>query len=331
MKKDINQLIRNVKKVVDRHQIAPGVYARWTLNDGTDRDMGVNEYGCADAANILYTINEFPRDIAERQAWIDTLQGMQHADSGLFKEATHPDFHVTAHCLGSLELFDAGALHRIAAFDKYRTKEGLYDFLEALDWEDHPWQASHDGAGLFAAMNTSGEATTEWNNWFLEWLWNEVDPETGLLRKGQIKSLYQSFGGSFHYLFNLEHLRMPYRYPEQMIDSCLKLYYEKMMNSARVTFGRRISFVEADWVYCISRCLRQCNHRFDECVAAVTEFADGYLDYLMSLDPDTDLDMDDLHSLLGALCCVADLQRFLPGKVLADKPLRLVLDRRPFI
>ncbi len=51
----------------------------------------------------------------------------------------------------------------------------------------------------------------------------------------------------------------------------------------------------------------------------------------MSLDPDTSAKMDDLHLLFGAICCVAELQRFLPGSVITDKPLKLVLDRRPFI
>jgi len=51
----------------------------------------------------------------------------------------------------------------------------------------------------------------------------------------------------------------------------------------------------------------------------------------MSLDPDTDERMDDLHALFGAVCCVAELQRFLPGSVITEKPLKLVLDRRPFI
>ena len=333
MKKNIKPLIKNIKKIVERHQLTHGAYVRWTLDNGTDRNMGINEYGCADAANILYTIGDFPKDIVERQEWIKTLQGMQNPDTGLYKEATHPDIHVTAHCLGALELFDAGPLYRLSAFDTYRTKEGLYQFLDNLDWENHPWQGAHAGAGLFAAMNLAGEATPEWNDWYFEWLWEEADPETGMWRKGYVKLLYESMGGSFHYLFNVEHARMPIRYPDKMIDSCLKLYYEQMMDNPRMgkKFGKRIGFVEADWVYCISRSLRQCNHRFEECVETVTEFADNYLDYLMSLEPDTDMNLDDLHNLLGVVCCIAELQRFLPGKVLTDKPLKLVLDRRPFI
>ena len=327
MKKNVNRLIDDIRKIVSRHQLAEGAYARYTINDGT-RDMGVNAYGCANAANILYTIGDFPRDMKERQAFIDVLRGMQDPETGLFDEGSHHNIHTTAHCLGSLELFDVGPLYRLSAFDAYRSKEGLYQFLEELEWNDRPWQGSHKGAGLFAAMNLAGEALPEWNDWYFKWLWEEVDPETGFWRKGCIKSLYTSMGGSFHYLFNHECFRRPIRYPDKMIDSCLDLFYNKKMGE---NFGKQIGFVEADWVYCISRSLRQCPHRFEECVETVTGFANDYLDFLMSLNPDTDLKLDDLHSLFGAVCCIAELQSFLPGAVYTDKPLKLVLDRRPFI
>lgn len=336
MKKDINPLIQNVKRVVERHKLAPGAYARYTidgiLSNGQGRKMGVNEYGCADAANILYTIGAFPRDLEERKAWIETLQGMQDPETGLYMEGSHAHLHCTAHCLAALELFDAGCVHRLSALDEYRTKEGLVKFLEELPWKDAPWHGSHVGAGLYAAMNLAEEATPEWNNWYFDWLWEEADPETGLWRKDCVKYLYHSMGGSFHYLFNVEHARMPIRYPDKMIDTCLKLYNEERMNGPHTgPFGRRLGFTEADWVYCISRSLRQCSHRFEECVETVSEFADGYLDYLLSLDMDTDPRVDDLHDLFGSMCCVAELQRFLPGQVITDKPLKHVLDRRPFI
>jgi hypothetical protein len=35
--------------------------------------------------------------------------------------------------------------------------------------------------------------------------------------------------------------------------------------------------------------------------------------------------------LFGAVCALAELQRALPGEIRSERPLRLVLDRRPFI
>ena len=39
----------------------------------------------------------------------------------------------------------------------------------------------------------------------------------------------------------------------------------------------------------------------------------------------------DLHMLFGSVCALAELQSALPGMIITEKPLRLVLDRRPFI
>lgn len=331
MKKDITKLISDIKTIVKKHEIAPGTYARWTMDDGTDRNMGVNEYGCADAANILYTIGAFPKDAGERAAFVQALQKLQNPENGLYVEPTHHTIHTTAHCTAALELFDALPLYPLKGLDRYKTKEGLYQLLDGLAWVDNPWPNSHQGAGIYAALTVTEEATREWNGWYFDWFWNEADPDTGLWRKGCQTGeapIYAHMAGSFHYLFNHEHAKMPLRYPEKMINTCLDMYYN---NKLRADFGTFVGFLEIDWVYCVTRALRQCNYRFEECVEAVTDFAEKYLDYLMGLDPETSEEMDDLHMLFGAVCCIAELQRFLPGCVVTEKPLRLVLDRRPFI
>ena len=52
---------------------------------------------------------------------------------------------------------------------------------------------------------------------------------------------------------------------------------------------------------------------------------------LMSLDETTHEGFNDLHMLFGTMCALAELQSAFPGRFLTDKPLKLVLDRRPFI
>ncbi len=264
MKKDVNHFINNVRKVIERHKISEGAYARWIMEDGTDRKMGLNEYGCADAVNILYTIGDIPKDVEKRQAMVRVLQDMQDPETGLFVEETHHPIHTTAHCVAALELLDAEPLYKITALEPYKTKEGLYKFLEELDWKGTPWQMSHRGAGIYAALNNAGEATPEWNHWYFEWLWNEADPVTGLWRKDCAtsgdKPAYEHMAGSFHYLFNHEHAKMPLRYPKKMIDSCLDMYYKNEMQAG---FGQNVNFLEIDWVYCITRSVRQCTHRFE--------------------------------------------------------------------
>ena len=112
----IQDIIDKIQHVVDTHKVADGAYARWLWqNTANNRELGVNPYGCADAANILYSIGAFPRDLSERKEWIRTLQAMQDPETGLFHECTHHPIHTTAHCAAALELFDAPPLYPVNA------------------------------------------------------------------------------------------------------------------------------------------------------------------------------------------------------------------------
>jgi hypothetical protein len=129
-------------------------------------------------------------------------------------------------------------------------------------------------------------------------------------------------------MFNMDYARRPLKYPDTLIDSCIKMYDENMLGK---TFGRYIGFCEIDWVYSLNRATRQTPHRHTEAKDRLRRFAGDYIAYLESLDFDTDDGANDLHMLFGAVCCLAELQAALPGEIKSTKPLRLVLDRRPFI
>ena len=352
---DIIDFIKTVKETVDNHSLgAPGAYQRWRFQDkGKTRDLGVNAYGCADAANILYTIGGFPGSNAEREGFIATLQGFQNPSLGMFKDETHHDIHTTAHCVGALDLFDAKPKYPLASFSKLKSKRNLEAFLENLDWRHNPWIESHKGAGLFSALSLCDQVSPEWCDWYFQWLWEEADPETGFWRKGHTKEtgagttapLFHHLAGSFHYLFVHEYAHRPLRYPHKMIDSCLTLFKErhrgiplplsdggKSQRSPTVyILGREISFSEIDWVYCLNRSHRQTDHRFQESIDALREFAKDYIQYLLKVDPKHNDRFNDLHWLFGMVCALAELQQALPGFLKTEKPLRLVLDRRPFI
>jgi hypothetical protein len=92
-----------------------------------------------------------------------------------------------------------------------------------------------------------------------------------------------------------------------------------------------VGFAEIDWVYCLSRSVRQCGEHFGAARGALRSFARGYVDYLTTLVAARDEGLNDLHQLFGAVCALAELQQSLPGELRSDPPLRLVLDRRPFI
>jgi hypothetical protein len=335
---NLSPFISDVEAIVASHNLGrPGAYRRWRAASqagSTPRDLGLNPYGCADAANILYTIGRFPRDSAERAAWVATLQSLQDPASGLFREPTHHEIHTTAHCIAALELFDAAPRHVLEYLLPLADPDLMTAFLDNLNWTGNPWSESHKGAGLYVSLVLANEVTPAWQDRYFDWLWEHSDPATGFLRRGCVgpaqagatRTIFPHLAGTFHYLFNMQYARRPLRYPEAVIDTCLDLLASNVF-----PLGASVGFAEIDWVYCVTRSLRQCGHRFADCRAALTAFAQQYTTFLLSLDPATHDGLNDLHSLFGALCALAELQQSLPGLIRTTHPLKLVLDRRPFI
>lgn len=343
---DIRPVIAAMKETVANHELAQkGAYCRWLWQDkkGT-RELGINEYGCADAMNILYTINDFCCDEETRCARISVLQSLQDKETGMFREATHHTIHTTAHCTAALELFDARPLYPIKELHKYYDKDALYALFDSLDW-NNPWPQSHQGAGVYAALVNAGEMTEEFQKNYFDWFYENADPTTGFWRKGYAErapysnvshpngndspdTAFAYMAGGFHYMFNHEYAKMPMRYPDKIIDTCINMYTN---GGIRDNFGKKVDFLEIDWVFCMSRASRQTSHRFDEVKNYLMDFAEKYVDYLLNLDYKKDDFFNDLHMLFGCVCALAELQTALPGVIITEKPLRLVLDRRPFI
>ena len=65
---NLDDLIADVAATVENHKTAqPGAYARYLWDNAQHtRKLGSNEYGCADAANIRYIIEQPERDPATR-------------------------------------------------------------------------------------------------------------------------------------------------------------------------------------------------------------------------------------------------------------------------
>ncbi|MBO4884515.1 MAG: hypothetical protein J5602_04320 [Clostridia bacterium] len=328
---NIDAIVEKMDRTVQTHRLAEGAYSRYLWqNEKNSRKMGVNEYGCADAANILYTIGRFEGDPEKRACWVKTMQDMQDPETGLFYEGTHHTFHTTAHVVAALELFDALPRYPLTALLPYRDKEKLYDMLENLNWAGKPWPQSHLGAGLFAALTITRSVDAEWQKWYFDWLRERCDPVTGISYGARLghDTLAHHLYGWFHYMFNHEYARRAMPYPDKMIDSCIDMYDNDALDPL---FGRRCGFCEIDWVFCLNRATRQTPHRFYEAKDRLRDFSKSFVDYLMAVDEEKTDDFNDLHCLFGAVCALAELQAALPGELESTVPLKLVLDRRPFI
>ena len=322
-----NAAVKKITETVRTHSLGNGNYTRYTL-EGEKKN---NEYGCADAANILYTVGEFERDEAKRKAALNALRAFQDPETGLFDEGTHHPIHCTAHCTAALELFDAAPLYPFNALNKYSSVKELYALLDSLEWVNNPWPAAHAGAGIYAAFVLTGEADEKWSDAYFDYLESNADPETGIGKRGAVKAgakpVNHHLNGWFHYLFNFSFARRPFPYAERLIDECIKMYDEGIMLPS---FGQSVGFQEIDWVYALNRAASQTGYRFAEAKDRLRKFAHGYFEFIQSV-PVTNKSWDDLHMLFGLSCAVAELQLALPGEIRTDYPLKNVLDRRPFI
>lgn len=334
MKIDIRHLIKEIRKTVDSHCLGGGKYARylWADSEGK-RKLGNNEYGAADAANILYTIGDFPRDAKLRNEFIENLRSFQH-DDGIFDEKSHHKIHCTAHCIAALELFDALPNDTsLSGLDEYKTPDGLISLLEGLDWNTKVWSEAHKGAGIYAAFVLTGNANEDWQNCYFDWLTKHTDKKYGMSCEGEIDkggALFAShLNGWFHYLFNFTFARRPIPEAKRLVDSCIEMYGDKSKNLD--FFGKIAGFAEIDWIYSLNRAARQEGYRVEEAKACIRDFAKFYINNLNNTDYRHDERWNDLHMLFGACCALAELQAALPGEIITDYPLKLVLDRRPFI
>ena len=343
---DVRDIVRAARRVVSAHAGPnPGEYHR-ILEPGPEKNIktGVKAYGCADAACILYTLDDLPTQAAERDAWIKAIRRFQNPKTGLFEDGSHHEIHTTAFALAALDLFDARAEHPLTALHPVRKREEMEDFLDSLRWQAEPWLDSQQGAGIYSALLLNREISREWEDWYFAWLWQNEDPGSGFWRKDRILPLsdpgsagaqevpiFHYLGGSFHYLFNVVYAKRKQRYPERAVDTCLEIWESDHQPLYGEPFCRGVSYAEIDWVFYLNRSVRQCGYRFEESRRAMQAAADRYIGHLRQIDYESDPAFNDLHKLFGMICALSEFQLALPGQFVCERPLRQVLDRRPFI
>lgn len=329
---DLRPFVAELGPLLEEHRLDDGHYARVSRRTDVGRSRAPDAYGVADAVNILYSVAEFPAEPGRRAELVAALQSFQDPVTGAFHDPTHVREHTTAHVSAALELLEARPVHPLRFLEPLREPGEVSAFLDGLDW-DRPWPSSHRGAGVAAALAVTEDPPLEWLDEYFGWLDEHVDPTTGLWLRNRMQplsedpGLFANVGGSFHYHFNYLGMRRAMPHPERVIDSCLTILAEGGAGIATSS----VSFKEIDWVFCVHRALRQSGHRRAECEAALGEVAERVTTLLTDPAYWSGEAFDDLHTAFGAVCTVAELQLALPGRILTGRPLRLVLDRRPFI
>lgn len=331
MKINIDNLIERFKNNVEAHKLESGKYARYiTVPETGEKDTEINAYGCADAANILYTVDAMPKSPEERKAFSDALKAFQDKETGLFDEGSHHPYHGTAHCMGALELFDEMPLYPIKGMDEFRDVSKIPAWLEGLNWSTCRG-SGHIGAGVFSSLYLEKTISLEWMDAFFGYLTDNADPDCGMNLKGMFAKneapVWLHMGDWFHFLFCFFAANRAFPYADKLVDSCLDMYYEDKMDA---TFGKGQRFLDIDWAFTLNRAAIQSGHRLEEARNVLRKFTKDYVEYLEA-SKDDEPQWNDLHLCFGAICGLAELQRALPGEIVSTLTLRQILEKRPFI
>ena len=265
----------------------------------------------------------------KRQEFAEVLQQFQNTENGLFENPGNFATHTTAFISGALNLLDTEPLYQAAGFNEYKTREGLFAFMDSIDWAKNPWLGAHKGAGIYASMLLTKTVSDEWEDFYFEWLDQNADPETGLWKKGALVGAepFHYLASAFHYVFNYEYAKRALPYPQELLNTSIKAYYD----GACIDFSKSVGWPDIDYTYLLARVQRRAGIRYEETQKILREIADGLIPQLLSMDPLQSETLNDLNTLFALVCALAVLQDALPGYIRTSKPLKLVLEKRPFL
>lgn len=305
-------------------KVGPGV-ADYAGKPGEAVDL----YGVSDMAAIFYTLSRLDPTEDERRAWGRVFQSFQRDGDGLLvrRIPSHDVLHNTAYALGSMELLGVRPERPV----RLPMETDPAAFLETLDWKTGVYQGSHRGAGMGAAYYLLCGPDPAWFSAYFAKCDALFDPRFGMMGRGKASGGdFDTIGGTFHYGFLYETFRRTMPYAEARIDAVIALRqpdgYWHPTNRLWLTL---------DALYLLTRATRVTTHRFDEVQRVVIETMRTLARDVYSADGRAKTFGDaalPTHSVMAAISIAAEAQRFLGAEVImSERPLRLVLDRRPFI
>lgn len=324
---DLREFVRWITAELEPSVHLPGGAGHYAREPGKTT---VELYGVSDMACILYSIGALRPTERERAEWAEAFQSLQNPDTGwlLEKEPSHTPLHNTAFALGAMELLNLTPKLPVKMGPEYADPAA---FLETLDWKTAVYTESHKGVGFAAIHALVPELrTAAWFQKYFAKCDSLFDPHNGLMgRDKPATGDSDQIGGTFHYSFMYTNFNRFMPYPEQRIDTVLRLQQPD-------GFWRPDShlWMTLDAVYLMTRTLRYTTHRFDDvrdCVRRVMAVMMEEI-YSPAGRKKSFTGRLTVHSVTAAINFAAEAQQFLGAQeVITDLPLRLVLDRRPFI
>lgn len=306
------------------------------------RRPGVPEpelYGVADAACILYTFGSLDTSAPE---WLELLSSFQDTASGFFvaQAGALTTAHNTGFAVGAMNLFHSEL--RNGELPKAPLQFGATvaappeaeRFCGMLDWRSNCYEAGEILIGHASAFfNVEGVVPESWFSWLVAFVeGTKLESANGMVGIGKPPGGDgDQIGGTLHFDFFWQALGRRLPYATERAEAILGLQQPSGLwdenNPWWLTFdacymlGRTIPDVCDDLV-----------ERVRDAVArAVAVLAPRALDGA-ERSGDFVEPWIGAHMLTGAVSFFAYAQQVLgPERIVTDRPLELVLDRRPYI
>ena len=295
----------------------------------------VEVYGTGDMACVLYTLDSLNPTPTENAEWASTLRAFQDSGSGylIAKTASLSKVHNTAFTLGAMNLFDAQPDHPLTFSRNFNTPELMQEYVESRDWTNGVYLGGEDVIGLASAFSlVPGTVSDDWFTALFDYFDdNLLDSNNGMIGRGTppLGTLDQ-IGGTFHFAFLWEFYGRQVPYGEARIDSILGL-----RRSDGDWDTANIWWMPFDSIYMLTQAANATGHRVAdvrECVESVLSLVlDRVMDESIRQQTFVESDMG-VHTMNGLMGLFAVAQGYLgTDEVLTDRPLRLVLKKRPYI
>lgn len=324
---DLREFVHWITSEFEPSVRLPGGAGRYARAPGeTEPEL----YGVSDMACILYTLGELRPNEQQRNEWRAAFQLFQQPDTGwlLEKSPTHTPLHNTAFALAAMQLMDLSPEHPVKMTGEHADARA---FLATLDWRNAVYSDSHKGAGIGSVYALVPELNQPaWFRDYFAFCDAQFDPQNGMMGQGKPPGGdSDQIGGTFHYHFLYEHFNRPMPFPERRIDAVIGLQRED-----GYWHPTNRLWLTLDAIYLMTRTLRYSPHRFDDVRQVVRRVMEVMMREVYSPDARQAALAGKLpvHSLTAALSIAAEAQRFLGSReITTERPLKLVLDRRPFI
>ncbi|MBN1344593.1 MAG: LamG domain-containing protein [Phycisphaerae bacterium] len=248
---------------------APGKpYGAYRLSPSVPPDL----YASADVAWIRWMMDDLTAlSDAQRREWIGFIQDQQQPDGTYRHRTGHIATHAFCHATGALNMLGGPQRYAPKFLDRYRDVAKMDQWLSGIDWQ-HAWGASHDiwGAGLPLACTP--ETPQAWRDALFAWLDRQVEPRTGMWRRGvQYPDALEPLGGAFHIWPIYAALGRELLYPERIIDLVLA------MQCPDGSFDGGFGYGNMDGVWVLAYLIDRTAYRRDEVRQALLRNLSGLM------------------------------------------------------